>query len=353
MNILRKEIRWIRLLLTVIALPIIVIILKELKSIFIPLIFAIFLSFVFAPLITFLTKKKVPMGIIIVLMFVIILMFFALVGGIFYAAFDSFMAEFPIYQQKLTALTEQTLAYLQNIANRVDIALSGLFKLDATNLFAGSDFSLTRMISGTMGSFVDFGVNLFLTMFFLMFIVAGTGKLEHRVQKVLTEDHKQRTLSTITNIQSQIQKYLFNKTLISLGTAVTGMLFMLIFRVDFVIITGIMLFTLNFIPNIGSIIASSFPIMISLLSYGFGWRSVGMMITIIMTQMVWANIIEPKLMGERLNLTPIMVLISLVFWGWVWGIVGMVVAVPITSAINIIIKQLDEDNIISAVISGS
>lgn len=353
MNNISTEIRWIRLLLTIIAIPIIVIILKTLKSIFIPLIFAIFLSFVFAPMISFLTKRKVPMFLVIILLMFTILLFFALIGGILYAAINTFIAEFPVYQQKLSVISQQIFSGFKGLALKADLAFSGILTIDVTSLFSHNSFSLTKMISDTMGTFVDFSIKLFLTMIFLLFIVAGTGKLEMRIKKVLTEDHKRRTFKSILSIQSQIQKYLFNKTLISLGTALTGMVFMLIFGVDFVIIAGILLFVLNFIPNIGSIVASLFPVIISLVNYGFGWRSIGMAIAIILTQLVFANLLEPKLMGERLNLTPIMVLISLIFWGWVWGIVGMVIAVPITSAINILIKQLDEDNIVSAVISGS
>jgi predicted PurR-regulated permease PerM len=71
-----------------------------------------------------------------------------------------------------------------------------------------------------------------------------------------------------------------------------------------------------------------------------------------MTQMLFGNVIEPKVQGDRMNLSPIMVLISLIFWAWVWGIVGMVLAVPITSAINIMLIQIDDKNLISAIISS-
>lgn len=155
------------------------------------------------------------------------------------------------------------------------------------------------------------------------------------------------------SISQQIQKYLVTKTLISLATAIVGAILMLAFGVDFVIVCTLLLFAFNFIPNIGSIIASILPILICLLEYGLGWRVIGFGILITATQMLFGNILEPKIQGDRLNLTPIMVLISLIFWGWLWGIVGMVFAVPITSAINIVLLQIDPDNVISAIISSS
>ncbi len=345
------EQRSIRILLTIIALPILVLMLKTLQSIFIPLIFAIFLSFLFAPLITVMRKKKIPTAITIVTMLIIIIVFFALAGGIVYAATNTFISEFPRYQEKLGIMLEQSYENIQGLGARANLSMGELPIFDFSELLKGTGFSVSKILSGTMGTFLDYGVKLFLTMIFLLFIVSGTGKLEKRLKNYFSEEENLKTLATMLSIQTQIQRYFFNKTLISLGTAFMGMFFLLIFGVDFVIMTGILLFVLNFIPNIGSIIASVFPILISLVQYGFGWRTIGVALTMSLTQMIFANILEPKLMGERLNLTPIMILISLIFWGWVWGITGMMLAVPITSAINIILKHFDEKNLISAIIS--
>ncbi|MDZ4122475.1 MAG: AI-2E family transporter, partial [Candidatus Cloacimonadaceae bacterium] len=330
-----------------------VIILKTLKAIFIPLIFAIFLSFLFAPLIKALSRKKIPAFVTIILMFIIIFVFFALAGGVIFAAITSFVNEFPKYQQMLGQMIEETHQNIQYSASRANLALGEVPFFDFSELFSSTGFSLSKILSGTMGTFIDFGINLFLTMIFLMFLVAGTGKLEKRVKKVFSEEDNVKTLATMLSIQTQIQRYFFNKTLISLGTALTGMIFLIIFKVDFIIVTGILLFTLNFIPNIGSIIASAFPVLISLAQYGFNWRVAGVALGMALTQMFFANILEPKVMGEKLNITPIMILISLIFWGWVWGIVGMMIAVPVTSAINIILKHFDEKNIVSAIISDT
>ena len=158
-------------------------------------------------------------------------------------------------------------------------------------------------------------------------------------------------MGMITRIQTQIQKYFINKSLISLMTAAVGMAIIWLFGVDFVIVSGLLIFVLNFIPNIGSIIATLFPILVCLLQYGLGIRLVFVAALLTSTQMFFGNYFEPRLMGDRLNLTPIMILISLVFWGYVWGIVGMVLAVPISSAINIILKQVDEKGVILAIIS--
>lgn len=348
-----RDLKSIRVLLTIIAVPIVVLMLKTLKTIFIPLIFAVFLSFLFAPLITAMRRKKIPTAVTISTMLIIIVLFFALVGGGIFAAVNTFIAEFPRYQLILGQMLQDTTESLSTWAQASDLIIADLPLYDISELINSSGFSLPKLLSGTMGTFIDYSVTMFLTMIFLMFLVTGTGKMEARIKRFFNEEDKVKSIATMMSIQTQIQKYFFNKTLISLGTALTGMLFLFIFGVDFILMAGMLLFILNFIPNIGSIIASLLPMLISLVQYGFGWRTIAVASCLIFTQIVFANILEPRLMGQKLNLTPIMVLISLIFWGWVWGITGMMLAVPITSAINIILKHFDDKNLISAIISDT
>jgi predicted PurR-regulated permease PerM len=185
-----------------------------------------------------------------------------------------------------------------------------------------------------------------------MFIVAQDGSLAKRLNTVLSEDDLKRTETTLGNIQQQIQRYLLTKTVISLCTAILSMILMMMYGVDFVLVCGILVFIMNFIPNIGSIISTGIPILISFLQSGLDLRTISFSILLIATEMLFGNVLEPKIQGQKMNLSPIMVLVSLIFWGWVWGIVGMVLAVPITSAINIVLIQIDEKNLVSAVISG-
>ncbi len=347
------DIKWIKALLTIIAVVVIVYVLRELKAIFLPLVFAAFLSFIFYPLNRFLYNHKIPKPLVIILMMIIVLAVFALLGLIIYISVNSFIIEFPKYQARMITMINESYSDMQGLILRMEGIFSKIPEwFDRSQILSPGSISIPRIVTGTMGTFFDFLVQLFLTLIFLMFIVAGAEKMGKRIRRVLTESYNRRTFYMIDNIQHQMTKYFLNKSLISLGTAMTSMFFVLIFRVDFVIMTGLLIFTLNFIPNIGSIIASGFPILICFLQYGFGWRFLGLASFMIMTQMTFGNIIEPNLMGERLNLSPIVVLLSLIFWGWVWGPVGMIVAVPLTSAINIVVKELDSASLFSAIISG-
>ncbi|MDD2228519.1 MAG: AI-2E family transporter [Candidatus Cloacimonetes bacterium] len=347
-----KELRWIRILLTIIALPIVVIILKTLKDIFIPLIFAIFLTFVFAPLTAYLKKRHVPLWLIILLTLVILAASFSIIVFIVYAASNNLISSLPNYQQRFEQLVTEGSQYLTDFSNRIDVAAKSFPLLDLSTLLSGSSFSITTTISNAMNSIMDVIWNLFLILIFMIFMLLEADRIEPRFQKAMSKQSRSDTISSFKNIRTQIQNYLIVKTLISLATAIVGMGLMLLFRVDFILVCGILFFVLNFIPNIGSIIASTIPVLILFMQRGFCFQMALFSIFIIATQMFFGNILEPKLQGQRLNLAPIVVLISLIFWGWLWGIVGMLICVPLTSAINIILKQIDPDNVISALISS-
>ncbi|MCB5270404.1 MAG: AI-2E family transporter [Candidatus Cloacimonetes bacterium] len=347
-----KELRWIRILLTIIAIPVVVIIFRTLKSIFIPLVFAVFLSFVFAPLNKFLRKKNVHISLVMAIMLVIIVLLMVSSTMLLTAATNSLVTGFPRYQVNLMLRMQNWVGRFSEISDRFALTIERYPQFDISQMLSTGSFSISKAISNVATTTMGVGWNFMLIMIFLMFIVAQDGRLITKLKDVLKPDDQQRTISAMRNIQSQIQKYLLTKTVISLSTAVVGMILMLLFGVDFVLVCGILLFVLNFIPNIGSIIASGVPVLISFLQSGLDFRTIVFGLLIIGTQMLFGNIIEPKMQGSRLNLSPIMVLVSLIFWGWVWGIVGMVLAVPITSAINIMLIQLDEKNLISAIISS-
>ena len=348
-----KELRWIRYLLILIALPVMAMILRTLREIFVPLVIAIFLSFLFAPLIDRLKKKRIHIILVLLIILTLMGMFFVVISSLLYSAGNSIVTGLPRYQERFTQLVGESIKWIDGLSDRMDLALEFVPALDVQKLMTPGNLSLTGLVSNTMSGFISFLWNFFLTVVFFLFIVGGATSLETRLKHSLGEDRQERTLAMMDRIQSQIQKYLITKTLISLATAVVGAVLMLLFGVDFVLVCSLLLFALNFIPNIGSIIASGIPILICLLQYGIGIRVIGFAVLITATQMLFGNILEPQLQGDRLNLTPIMVLISLILWGWLWGIPGMFISVPLTSAINIILKEIDSKNVISAVISSS
>lgn len=346
------ELRRIRYLLILISLPIAAVILRTLQGIFVPLVIAIFLSFLFAPLINKLRQKKVPIVFVIFIILMVLLISFVVISSVLYAATESLVTGLPKYQAKFFILVENLVSWFQNMGNKMDLAMEIAPEFDYQRLIDPGSFSITKVVSNTMSGFVNLAWNIFLVLVFLLFLVSGATSMQTRLKRAVGEDKQLRNIATISRIQIQIQKYLLTKTVISLATAIVGAIWMWLLGVDFILVSALLLFALNFIPNIGSIIASAIPALICLLQYGFGFRVILFAILITATQMLFGNIIEPKIQGDRLNLAPIMVLISLILWGWLWGLPGMFISVPLTSAINIILKEINPRNVVSAIISS-
>ena len=147
----------------------------------------------------------------------------------------------------------------------------------------------------------------------------------------------------VTSISSQISHYLSLQFLISFttGSIVWGAL--TVIGVDFAATWGALAFFLNFIPTIGSILASIPPILIAFIQYYPSvWPGIITLVAITTIQLVIGNGVAPKVMGDRLNLSPVVVLLSLLFWGWLWGVVGALLAIPITAAIKIVCENFSE-----------
>lgn len=165
-----------------------------------------------------------------------------------------------------------------------------------------------------------------------------------RIESIKLE--KEKTIEqTFKDITQQIQRYIATKFLISLVTGIIVGIILWIFNIDFTIVWAVMAFFLNFIPNIGSIIAIILPTVMTLIQYeSIGYTFlVGGIITII--QNIIGNILEPKIMGDKLGLNPLVILVSLLVWGYIWGIAGMFLAVPITAVIKIIIANSKSYNL--------
>jgi len=159
----------------------------------------------------------------------------------------------------------------------------------------------------------------------------------------LSERRAAQMKKIVGSISSEISRYLWVMVIISLTTGVLIWLALSLIGVDFPVTWGALAFFFNFIPTIGSIVASLPPILLALVQfYPAVWPGVVTLVAITAIQMTIGNFIAPKVLGDRLHLSPVVILISLLFWGWLWGIVGALLAVPIASAIKIACENIEE-----------
>jgi predicted PurR-regulated permease PerM len=255
---------------------------------------------------------------------------------VIYASFASFADEFPKYQDKFNGLYSSVIGFLriphEEVQNYVE-------NIRWTELWQKA--SLTRILGNTVGSFVNFIGNLFLVLLFTVYIVLGREHFLFKLRKAFDEKRTLKAYDVFINIHMGMQKYLVTKTLISLGTGIVATVVLLIFGVEFAFVWGLLAFVLNYIPAVGSPIATVPPILVAFFQFGSLFPAVWVALLLVLNQVAWGNIIEPRAMGKSLNLSPLVVIISLIFWGFIWGPVGMILAIPISAATQIICANID------------
>ena len=317
-----------------IASVIVVVIMKELRSIFIPFFMALLLYFLFNGVVSRLIYFKVPKAVVLtfLLIFIFILLYFF--GMLMFTGVSSFIDQFPSYSAKISST-------IKDLTSRLNIPLETV--QDQINSFDWSKVieKGTSVISATFGSFASFLGNLVFILIFLIFMLGGRDGLLRRTHKAFEPEKAEKLMSILRSIENQVQHYLVLKTVISLLTAVISGVILYFGGFDFLLFSAILIFVLNFIPNIGSVIATAFPILTGLIKFGFSINVLLVLAGLMFTQMIIGNVLEPKIAGKSLNLSPIVILLSLIFWGYIWGIIGMILAVPLTSALKIIFGHIE------------
>lgn len=192
------------------------------------------------------------------------------------------------------------------------------------------------------GGFFAFIGNVFWVILFVIFVLSERGAVARKIVKGFGAERAINILDIMRRINRSVQQYLGLKTLISLMTGITIGVLLAILKTPFPFLWGLLAFLLNFIPNIGSVVAGVPPILITLFDSGSLGRTLAVAIAFIIVQTIIGNFVEPKVLGKGLDLSPLVVLLSLLFWGWLWGIPGMLLSVPLTSALKISLEQFEK-----------
>jgi len=310
-------------------------VLKELRQILIPFCIALLFYFMLNGIMRKLVVRKIPKTLIMIGLLLIIFISLYLLGLLIFTGVSSFIDNFPAYSEKITRMA-------RSLSDSLKLPIIDVKKYIA-NINWEKTFDpeqITAMVSSTMGSFTSFIGNLLLVLLLLLFMLGEKIPMVTRVIKTLSRERGEELQRIETAINARVQHYLFVKTLMSLLTAALAALILLVGRIDFVIFCSLLIFFLNYIPTVGSLIGTFFPVMFTFLKYGFCLRLVVITAGLMVMNFVMGNFFEPLVMGKSLDLSPIIILLSLIFWGWLWGVVGMFLAVPLTSSLKIIFESI-------------
>ena len=322
-----------------IAFVLFVYVLMALRDILVPVTVAIFLTYLFHPLLMYFKKYKIPTWLsLIVLIFTLI--------GIYYLVILLIISSLSTLPDKMQLYLAHLTQFVESILKPFDLSLkefAAMLDIDIQTLDFGKVFeSLMQagIIESIFDSFYAMLGSFFIMMIFWIFMIMGKNKFEDRL-KFAFESNLAAVEKNIKAINDQLQSYIIIKTILSLVTGFITTVILLAFGIDFAFIWGLIAFILNYIPNIGSIVATFAPILIVMLEYGLGFKSISVAALLIMNQNIIGNFIEPQYLGRHMDLSPVFVLFSLIFWGWIWGITGMFLAVPIAAAMKIFFSNIE------------
>jgi len=364
-----------------------------LKGVMIPFVLSVFLSFAFAPLIDVLIRRaRFPRTLALLATLAIALTSMVLVGGMVSSSVRGLTGNLERYESSIVSMLEKGAAVLhleqfqstleelsrveesitdeegvdagpsgdapgsagvdgaQSAEDGVETAETGPGRTGDEDAVASLVTAIGRRIAPAIGNVLN-GITALLSksilvMIFLMFFLGGRKNFDIRDNE-----------TTLGIVERQVRTYLLTKIIASLATGILTAIALRLIGVPNAMLFGLLAFLLNFIPSIGSIIAAVLPLPMALITFDLE-TSQGVM-SVILTlvvpggiQFLIGNVIEPKVMGDSLDLHPVVVMLSLIFWGTIWGPVGMLLATPITAVIKMMLEKLEPTRPIARAMSG-
>jgi predicted PurR-regulated permease PerM len=301
---------------------------------------AIFLSLIGVHPVYLLDKKKIPHWLSVTLVLTGYLLIISGLSSIVGSSVSSFTSHLSKYEDHLSV----TLNSLSESLKPYGLELS---PQKLTQLFNPAKvFSFTALALGQLGNVMS---NMALVFFIVMFILLEMNDIALKAKVIGSTSSKKKNLTSLSEIEKSLRHYLFIKTLTSLATGFLITFSLWIIGVEYPFLWGLIAFLLNYIPNIGSIIAAIPAMLFTWIQLGFVpavWTTV---IYVIVNTLI-GYFVEPKVMGKGMGLSSLVVFLSLIIWGYVLGIVGMFLSVPLTMAIKIILENSESTKPLAAML---
>ncbi len=257
--------------------------------------------------------------------------------------------------QSISQLSETMPVYQENV-NKITSAINSRFDIDLGNMIsdAAKDFQFTKILAGLFSAITSIFGDAFTVILYLIFIMLEEPVFPKKIRAMYPNDEKYKHVNQlIGKIDHSIGSYIALKTLVSLLTGLLSYFALLFIGIDAPVFWAFLIFILNFIPTIGSLIATMFPVIFALLQFGDFTQGILVLTIVGAIQLVIGNFVEPRLMGNTLNISPLVVLLTLAIWGVMWGITGMLLSVPITVIIIIIMNEFPSARPIAILLTQS
>lgn len=239
----------------------------------------------------------------------------------------------------VSQVREAAPTYQHNVSRMLDklSALTGIAVAPAVQQFA-DQIDLGNVIGKIAAGIMSLAGDAGMVAIYVMFLLIEQRYFNIKFDALFPDaDRRERVRAVIDHIQQQIRHYLFLKTLVSAATGILSYLVLRWVAVDYAAFWAFLIFLLNYIPTVGSLLGVAFPTVLALVQFDTFTPFVVLATALGAVQFVIGNILEPRLMGTSLNLSPLVVILSLALWGQLWGVVGMFLSVPLTVITMIIL----------------
>lgn len=285
------------------------------KAIVIPILLAIFITILTSPLLLWLEDKGLNGSFALMGVVVLLIIAMTLLGLLLSASLNDFSSNLPEYEAKL----KDTITLVLNFAHEKGFEFSNT---TVAELIDPSKMAL--FASGIIKGFGSALTNGFMILLLVVFMLAEATILPKKIQAININ-----ASSHVNEFLNNVKQYMKIKSIFSLITGMLVYVSLLIIGLDYALVWAVLAFLLNFVPNIGSILAAIPAVLLALVQLGF-IGAVEVAIVFVVINVVLGSILEPKYMGQGLGLSTLIVFVSLLFWGWVFGPVGMLLSIPLT-----------------------
>ena len=321
----------LRGLVAVASLVIVIAGLRAARPVVVPMLVSAFVAFACLPAETRLRKWGLPKALSVTIVVIGVVAIVSAVGAFVGSSLTSFVQTLPDYQAGLEAQVISAMDWLE----RRGFEVPDRSQLQNT-IDPGAALGLAATLLNGVG---DTLANGLLILIAVVFILLEASSFRAKLQSAFHAEGA--TFPQIRQFTEGMKQYLVIKTMVSLLTGTIVALWLTIVGVDFPLLWGLLAFLLNYIPNIGSILAAIPVVLLALVQLGLG-SAVLVAVGFLVINMVIGNVIEPRWTGHGVGLSPLVVFFSLVFWGWVLGPIGLILSVPLTVTLKIALESSPE-----------
>ena len=311
------------------------------KVLIVPFLLASFLALITVRPMLWLQSHRVPAAVAVLIIVSVIALILSLVGVIVGTSLAEFTAALPVYQARLDAIVKGLFEF---IAERFDDETS----IEGLRDIVDPGMAMT-VVATTLNALREVLTNVLLIVLTMIFILLEASSLPTKVAVALGRERG--SLAGSNSFLDNLGRYLGIKTLISIVTGLAAGLLTWVIGLDFPLLWAMLAFLLNYIPTIGSIIAAIPAVLLAVVQLGFGGAfatAVGFMVI----NVIFGNLLEPRMMGRGVGISPLVVFVGIFFWGWVLGPVGMLLSVPLTMSLKMALEG-DERTRWIAILLGS